>query len=127
MALTAAQICTLARQEAKCPGYTSQSGQLLNYGNAMPGAFQTAMAPGQQLQQIGANYENLAGNQINDQLRIFNEMQNRPWEQLARSNAIYSGVGGLGAKSTSTSQQPGTNWGQTALGYGLAGLGGLFI
>jgi len=30
MAQTAAQICTLARQIAKCPGYTAQSGQLLN-------------------------------------------------------------------------------------------------
>lgn len=30
MAQTAAQICTLARQIAKVPGYTSQSGQLLN-------------------------------------------------------------------------------------------------
>jgi len=30
MPLTAAQICTIARQEAKCPGFTSQSGQLLN-------------------------------------------------------------------------------------------------
>lgn len=30
MAQTAAQICTLARQIAKCPNYTSQSGQLLN-------------------------------------------------------------------------------------------------
>lgn len=30
MAQTAAQICTLARQIAKCPGYTEQSGQLLN-------------------------------------------------------------------------------------------------
>ena len=30
MPLTAAQICTLARQEAKCPQYQSQSGQFLN-------------------------------------------------------------------------------------------------
>lgn len=30
MALTAAEICTLARQIAKCPGFTLQSGQLLN-------------------------------------------------------------------------------------------------
>lgn len=30
MALTAAQICTLAAQTAKCPGYTSQAGQFLN-------------------------------------------------------------------------------------------------
>lgn len=28
--LTAAQICTLARQDARCPGFTAQSGQLLN-------------------------------------------------------------------------------------------------
>lgn len=31
MSLTAAQICTLATQTAKCPGFTSQAGQLLNY------------------------------------------------------------------------------------------------
>jgi hypothetical protein len=30
MPLTSAQICTLARQDARCPGFTSQSGQLLN-------------------------------------------------------------------------------------------------
>ena len=30
MALTAAQICSLARSDAKCPGYTTQSGELLN-------------------------------------------------------------------------------------------------
>lgn len=30
MALTAAQICSLALQDAKAPGYTSQAGQLLN-------------------------------------------------------------------------------------------------
>lgn len=30
MALTAQQICTLACQEAKCPGYTAQAGQFLN-------------------------------------------------------------------------------------------------
>jgi len=30
MPLTAQQICTLAAQEAKCPGFTAQSGQFLN-------------------------------------------------------------------------------------------------
>lgn len=30
MPLTAAQICALSRQDARCPGFTSQSGQLLN-------------------------------------------------------------------------------------------------
>lgn len=30
MAQTAAQVCSLARQIAKCPGYSTQSGQLLN-------------------------------------------------------------------------------------------------
>jgi len=30
MSLTAAQICTLSAQIAKCPGFTSQAGQLLN-------------------------------------------------------------------------------------------------
>ena len=30
MALTAAQICALSQQDAKCPGFTSQAGQFLN-------------------------------------------------------------------------------------------------
>jgi hypothetical protein len=84
-------------------------------------------APAQSLMQVGAMNEDLATRQVNDKLRIFNEQQNKPWENLARMNAIASGAGQLG--STQTTSQPGANPFLQTLGYGLTGaglLGGLF-
>lgn len=102
------------------------------YGTQMPGAFSTAMAPSNALMDIGGNYEQLMGNQINDQFRIFNETQNKPWEALAQYNAILSGAGQLGRaesgtaqtvskNNTSASSQP-IGW-QNLLGFGLSALG----
>ena len=98
--------------------------QLMGYGGALPGAFQTALQPSQALMGVGANYENLAANMQQDQRRIFDEMQNNPWDLLAKMNAIGSGAGQLGSSQTQKVTQPGTNWLQTGLGYGLQALGG---
>lgn len=89
-----------------------------NLGNAYAGLQQ----PAQSLMQVGAMNEDLATRQMNDRLRVFNEQQNRGWDQLGRLNAIASGAGSLGG--TQTSSQPGQNPFLTALGYG-AGAGGL--
>ena len=83
-------------------------------------------APAQDLIKIGGAYEDLATRQMNDQLRIFNETQNRPWENLGRMMAVGSGSGQYG---TSTTTAPGPSPFAQALGYGLGGLGllgGLF-
>ncbi|MCZ7480559.1 hypothetical protein [Rhizobium rhizogenes] len=92
------------------------------------GAAYTGMnAPNQDLMNIGAMNEDLATRQKNDELRIFNEQQNKPWENLSRLNAIASGAGSMGG--TTTTSQPGQNPFLTAAGYGLSGLGllgGLF-
>jgi hypothetical protein len=58
---------------------------------------------------------------MNDKLRIFNETQSKPWENLARLNGIASGAGSLGG--TTTQSQPGQNPFLTALGYGASGAG----
>jgi hypothetical protein len=102
------------------------SDQLRGYGNDMAGNFASAMAPGGALMQIGGNYEQLMANQIADQLRIFNEQQNKPWEALARYNAIVSGAGQLGSSSTSKATTPSSqpSIGQQLLGFGLSALGG---
>lgn len=84
-------------------------------------AYEGLQAPAQSLFQVGAMNEDLATRQLNDKLRVFNEKQNKPWENLARLNAIASGAGQLGG--TSTSAQPGQNPFLTALGYGLSGAG----
>lgn len=89
--------------------------------NNLSSAYQGLQAPAQDLMKVGGMNEDLATRQMNDRLRIFNDQQNKPWENLARLNAIASGAGQLGG--TSTQSQPGQNPWLSALGYGATGLG----
>jgi hypothetical protein len=102
------------------------------YGTQLPGAFSAAMAPANAMMDVGSNYEQLQANEINDKFRIFNETQQKPWEQLAQYNAILSGAGQLGRSesgsaqtvsktNTSAASQP-IGW-QNILGFGLSALG----
>lgn len=84
-------------------------------------AYSGMQAPAQDLMKIGGMNEDLATRQMNDKLRIFNETQSKPWENLARLNGIASGAGSLGG--TTTQSQPGQNPFLTALGYGASGAG----
>lgn len=84
-------------------------------------AYQGMQSPAQDLMKVGGMNEDLATRQLNDKLRIFNEQQNKPWENLSRLNAIASGAGQLG--SSQTTSQPGQNPFLTALGYGMTGAG----
>lgn len=88
-----------------------------NLGTAYTGL----QAPSTTIAQVGAGIEDLRTRQLNDKLRIFNEQQNKPWENLSRLNAIASGAGQLGG--TTTQSQPGQNPFLTALGYGATGAG----
>ncbi len=90
------------------------------FGN-LGAAYTGLNAPNQDLMNVGAMNEDLATRYKNDELRIFNDNQNKPWEQLGRLNAIASGAGSMGGTQTTT--QPGQNPFLTAAGYGLSGLG----
>lgn len=98
---------------------------LFNMGQTGIGNLGTAYSgltlPANDLMKVGAMNEDLATRQMNDRLRIFNDQQQKPWENLARLNAIASGAGQLGG--TQTQSQPGQNPFLTALGYGLTGAG----
>lgn len=72
---------------------------------------------------VGSMYEDLAGRTMNDQMRIFNETQSKPWQNLAQYNAIVNGAGALGGSGTTTAQVPGQNPFLTGLGYATTGLG----
>lgn len=89
--------------------------------NNIGAAYSGMNAPNQDLMNLGAMNEDLATRYKNDELRIFNETQNKPWEQLGRLNAIATGAGSMG--STTTESKPGANPFLTALGYGNTGLG----
>lgn len=88
-----------------------------NLGSAYTGMQQ----PANDLMKIGGMNEDLATRKMNDKLRIFNEKQNKPWDQLGRLNAIASGAGQMGGTQTQT--QPGQNPFLSALGYGATGAG----
>lgn len=84
-------------------------------------AYSGLSAPAQDLMKIGSMNEDLQTRQLNDKLRIFNDKQSKPWENLSRLNAIASGAGQLG--SSQTTSQPGQNPFLSALGYGATGAG----
>ena len=97
-----------------------QAGQVGNSNelaaaNSLGTQYQNTMAPGQTLIDLGSMDEDLAGRVLNDQLRIFNEQQSRPWDQVSRLLAATSGAGSYGTSST-TAQQPGRSPFATAIG-----------
>lgn len=98
---------------------------LFNMGQTGIGNLGTAytglQAPANDLMKVGSMNEDLATRRMNDWLRVVNETQQKPWENLARLNAIASGAGQLGG--TQTTSQPGQNPFLSALGYGATGLG----
>lgn len=73
---------------------------------ALMSAYGGMMQPSQTMMDIGGMYEDLYGRQLNDQLRIFNERQQQPWNQIAHLNAIASGAGQLGGSGQTVAQGP---------------------
>lgn len=86
---------------------------------ALQNAYGAAQQPLLTYREVGSAYEDLATRQKNDELRIFNESQNAPWDNLARLNAVASGAGQLG--STSQVQAQGPSALQRGVGGALAG------
>jgi len=84
-------------------------------------AYSGMQAPAQDLMKVGGMDDDYATRLMNDRLRVFNEQQNKPWENLSRLQAIASGAGQLGGSQTQS--QPGQNPFLTALGYGATGAG----
>jgi len=92
----------------------------LQASSQLPNAFQNQFAPANALLGVGGAYEDLARRTMDDQARIFNDTQMAPWEQIARLNAVASGLGQYGTQTT-VAQQPNQNSGG---GLGdIAGLG----
>lgn len=87
--------------------------------DALEKAYSASMAPSRTRSDIGSQYEDLFGRQLNDQLRIFQERQQQPWNQIAQLNAIASGAGRMGGSGQAVAQGP------SRLSAGLGGaLGG---
>lgn len=100
---------------------------LFNMGNTgfgqLGSAYTGMQAPAETLLGVGQQQDARAQQLINSQMDVFDERQNRPWENLSRLNAIASGAGSLGGSSTNRSTQPGQSGLATGLGYAASGLG----
>lgn len=123
IAPTMAQDYARRQQQAQAilEGGMTRQGQ---WSQLMPTLDQAQYAPAQNLTAIGQYYQDRAQNQLNDQIKLWNAQQARPWEQLARYNAIVGGAGGLGGTQVTTSPgaiQPSTM--NKILGGAAAGAG----
>jgi hypothetical protein len=80
-------------------------------------------APAERLASTGQFYQDRAQAALNDQIKLYNAQQARPWEQIARLNAIAGQAGGLGGTQVTASpiQQPSST--QSLFGGALAGAG----
>ena len=98
-------------------------------GNMSQG-YDTMQAPAKTIMGVGSMYEDLAKRQMDDQLRIFNDKQNAPWNQFNRLLGV-AGQTSAYAPTNSTSTAPGPNpfltgLSQVSTGAGLLSGLGLF-
>lgn len=104
-------------------------GQLFNAGQAgignMKDAYGIAQMPYQTQMQVGGMYEDLATRIKNDELRIFNEQNNKPWEMIQRLIGAGNLNGGYGTSNVTASGPSGNPFLQGA--GGLATLASLFM
>lgn len=76
---------------------------------AMPAAYTALSAPAKDKMTIGSMYEDLATRTKGDELRIFNEANQAPLKAVEWLNAIGSGAGALGGKTSQTASKPAPN------------------
>ena len=98
------------------------------WAQLMPTLDQAQLAPAQGLANIGQFNQERAQRTIDDQIKLYNAQQARPWEQIARLNAIYGQAGALGGSQFGTQttpiNQPSTMqklFGGAAAGAGIGG------
>ncbi len=89
--------------------------------DALGNAFDVGQGPTTARINTGGFYEDLAARLKDDELRIFDEQQTAPWNNLARLNAIATGVGSLGGTNRATVRAP--QQGNSGAGGVLSGIG----
>ena len=110
------------QRQSLLEGGLNRAGQ---WAQLMPTLDAAQYAPSERLASIGKFETDRQQQVLDDQIKQYNAAMARPWEQLARYNAIIGGAGGLGGSSSSltssTTPQPGLT--QSLFGGALAGAG----
>lgn len=92
------------------------------------GIMDLAYDPARRIGGVGDFYTGRAQDALGSQIDTYNAQEARPWEMVARLNAIASGAGGLGGTQTTVKPYSGPSSAQRAIGgaTGGAALGSLF-
>lgn len=91
----------------------------------LPGLYQGATMPASMALQAGQIVDANAAAKAQDEARIWDAVNNAPWNTLQRGASIFGGTAPISG-TTQTNTQPGTPWWQSALG-GAIGIGSLFL
>jgi hypothetical protein len=115
-----------ARRQAQMQGIAEgglqRAGQ---WSQLMPTLDEARYAPAERMMALGQYQQERSQSEIENQIKTWNAQQARPWENLARYNAIVGGAGGLGGTTAGTTSTPinSPSTLQKILGGGLAGAG----
>ena len=118
-----------ARRQQQMQGILEGGQQRMGqWAQLMPAMDEAQYAPAERLAAAGQFYQERDQKALDDQIKLYNAQQARPWEQLARVNAIAGGAGGLGGTmfgtQTTPINQPSTMqrlFGGAAAGAGIGG------
>jgi len=98
------------------------------WAQLMPMLDEARLAPAQGLANLGQFYQERDQKAIDDQIKLYNAQQARPWEQVARLNAIAGQAGALGGTQFGSQTTPINNpstlqklFGGAAAGAGIGG------
>ena len=80
-------------------------------------------APAERLANVGQYETSRSQAALDDQIKQYNAAQARPWEQLARYNAIIGGAGGLGGTQVTSSPLQNPSATKSLFGGAIAGAG----
>lgn len=110
------------QQQDILTGGMQRAGQ---WAQLMPTLDEARYQPAERMFSLGQYQQERAQDALNDQIKTWNAQQARPWENLARYNAIVGGAGGLGGTTAGTQSTPinSPSTLQKLLGGGLAGAG----
>jgi hypothetical protein len=111
-----------AQQQGILEGGQQRMGQ---WAQLMPTLDAARYAPAERMFALGQYQQERSQSELENQIKTWNAQQARPWENLARYNAIVGGAGALGGTTTGATSTPinSPSTLQKILGGGLAGAG----
>lgn len=103
--------------------YTGGLDRMLRGSAMAPSIEALRYDPASRLGAVGDFYGARDQYDLNSLIERWNQAESRPWDQLGRANAIFTGIGQMGGTGTTVKPVTGPSTAQQAVGGALAGAG----